>query len=33
MKPRSHLEEKTGVPQKAPEAKDKNRHIHPREGN
>lgn len=40
MKPHSHVEEKTGVPQKAPEAKDKkpdptkdkNRHLHPRDG-
>jgi hypothetical protein len=40
MKPHSHMEEKTGVPQKAPEAKDKkpdptkdkNRHLHPRDG-
>lgn len=40
MKPHSHAEEKTGVPQKAPEAKDKkpdptkdkNRHLHPRDG-
>lgn len=40
MKPHSHMEEKTGVPQKAPDAKakksdptkDKNRHLHPRDG-
>lgn len=40
MKPHSHMEEKSGVPQKAPEAKDKksdpskdkNRHLHPRDG-
>lgn len=40
VKPHSHMEEKTGVPQKAPEAKDKkpdptkdkNRHLHPRDG-
>lgn len=40
MKQHSHMEEKTGVPQKAPEAKDKkpdptkdkNRHLHPRDG-
>jgi hypothetical protein len=40
VKPPSHMEEKTGVPQKAPEAKDKkpdptkdrNRHLHPRDG-
>ncbi|MHB1428648.1 MAG: hypothetical protein ACYCVW_08130 [Rhodocyclaceae bacterium] len=40
MKPHSHMEEKSGVPQKAPVAKDKkpdptkdkNRHLHPRDG-
>jgi hypothetical protein len=40
MKPHSHMEEKSGVPQKAPDAnakkpdptKDKNRHLHPRDG-
>lgn len=40
VKPHSHMEEKTGVPQKAAEAKDKkpdpskdkNRHLHPRDG-
>lgn len=40
MKPHSHVEEKTGVPQTAPKAKnkkpdptkDKNRHLHPRDG-
>lgn len=40
MKPHSHVEEKTGVPQKAPEAtsdkanagKDKSKHLHPRDG-
>lgn len=40
MKPHSHVEEKTGVPQKAPEAtsdkakaaKDKSKHFHPRDG-
>jgi hypothetical protein len=40
VKPHSHVEEKSGVPQKAPEAKDKkpdpakdkNRHLHPRDG-
>lgn len=40
MKPHSHMAEKSGVPQKAPEAKaekpdpakDKNRHLHPRDG-
>lgn len=40
MKPHSHMEEKTGVPQKAPEAtsdkakaaKDKSKHLHPRDG-
>lgn len=40
MKPHSHMEEKAGVPQKAPDAiakksdpsKDKNRHLHPRDG-
>ena len=40
MKPHSHMEEKTGLSQKAPEAKDKkldpskdkNRHLHPRDG-
>lgn len=39
-KPHSHVEEKTGVPQKSPEAlpdkpkadKDKTRHYHPRDG-
>lgn len=40
MKPHSHVEEKTGVPQKSPEAtsdkakaaKDKSKHLHPRDG-
>lgn len=40
MRPHSHVEEKTGVPQKAPEAKsdkpnaanDKTKHFHPRDG-
>lgn len=40
MKPHSHVEEKTGVPQKAPElgtakpnpAKDMSKHYHPRDG-
>lgn len=40
MKPHSHVEEKTGVPQKTPEAtsdkakaaKDKSKHFHPRDG-
>ncbi len=40
MKPHSHMEEKTGVPQKAPvamadkpnAAKDKTKHFHPRDG-
>lgn len=40
VKPHSHVEEKSGVPQKALEAKDKkpdptkdkNRHLHPRDG-
>ncbi len=40
MKPHSHMEEKTGVAPKAPSAeakkpdptKDKNRHLHPRDG-
>lgn len=40
MKPHSHVEEKTGVPQKMPEAtsdkakagKDKSKHLHPRDG-
>ena len=40
MKPHSHMEEKTGIPQKAPEAmadkpnaaKDKTKHFHPRDG-
>jgi len=39
MRPHSHVEEKTGVPQKAPEAvpvkknaaKDKSKHYHPRD--
>lgn len=39
VKPHSHVEEKTGVPQKAPEAvparknaaKDKSKHYHPRD--
>ena len=40
MRPHSHMEEKTGVPQKAPvamadnpnAAKDKTKHFHPRDG-
>lgn len=40
MKPHSHVEEKTGVPQTAPDtppehtnaAKDKSKHFHPRDG-
>ncbi|MBI5910065.1 MAG: hypothetical protein HY848_08945 [Betaproteobacteria bacterium] len=40
MRPHSHMEEKTGIPQKAPEAmpdkpnaaKDKTKHFHPRDG-
>jgi hypothetical protein len=40
MKPHSHVEEKTGIPQKAPEstanrpnpAKDMSKHYHPRDG-
>lgn len=40
MRPHSHVEEKTGVPQKAPAAmadkpnaaKDKTKHFHPRDG-
>ncbi len=40
MRPHSHVEEKTGIPQKAPEAKpdkpnaakDKTKHFHPRDG-
>jgi len=40
VKPHSHMEEKTGVPQQAPEAiadkpkadKDKTKHYHPRDG-
>jgi hypothetical protein len=40
MKPHSHVEEKTGMPQMAPEAmsgkqnaaKDKTKHFHPRDG-
>jgi len=40
VKPHSHMEEKTGVPQQAPEViadkpkadKDKTRHYHPRDG-
>lgn len=40
MKPHSHVEEKTGTPQKAPAAssgkvnpgKDKSKHLHPRDG-
>lgn len=40
MKPHSHVEEKTGVPQSAPKAKsnklkadkDKSKHFHPRDG-
>jgi len=40
VKPHSHVEEKTGVPQKEPEAKadkpnaaqDKTKHYHPRDG-
>jgi len=40
VKPHSHMEEKTGVPQNAPEAmpdkpkadKDKTKHYHPRDG-
>jgi hypothetical protein len=40
MKPHSHVEEKTGIPQKAPmamadkpnAAKDKTKHFHPRDG-
>jgi len=40
MKPESHMEEKAGMSQKAPEAKadkldptkDKKRHLHPRDG-
>ncbi len=40
MRPHSHVEDKTGVPQKAPEAtpdkpnaaKDKTKHFHPRDG-
>jgi len=39
-RPHSHVEEKTGIPQKAPEAapdkpnaaKDKTKHFHPRDG-
>ena len=40
MRPHSHVEEKTGIPQKAPvamadkpnAAKDKTKHFHPRDG-
>ncbi len=40
MRPHSHMEEKTGIPQKTPEAmpdkpnaaKDKTKHFHPRDG-
>ena len=40
VKPHSHMEEKTGMPQKVADsktakpdpAKDKNRHLHPRDG-
>lgn len=40
MRPHSHIEEKTGIPQKAPEAtpdkpntaKDNTKHFHPRDG-
>lgn len=40
VKPHSHMEEKTGMPQKSPEAKsekvradkDKSKHYHPRDG-
>ena len=40
MRPHSHVEDKTGIPQKAPEAmpdkpnaaKDKTKHFHPRDG-
>ena len=40
MRPHSHVEEKTGIPQKAPEAspdkpnaaKDRTKHFHPRDG-
>ncbi len=40
MRPHSHMEEKTGIPQKAPmamadkpnAAKDKTKHFHPRDG-
>lgn len=40
MQPHSHVQEKTGIPQKAPErmsdkpnaAKDRTKHFHPRDG-
>lgn len=40
MRPHSHVEDKTGIPQKAPEAvpdkpnaaKDRTKHFHPRDG-